>query len=49
VRARAGALSLDAIVAGLRACREATQAISGNVSPRLTAEVLLGQLPGKAA
>jgi DNA polymerase-3 subunit delta' len=49
VRARAAALSLDAIVAGLRACREATQAISGNVSPRLTAEVLLGQLPGKAA
>jgi DNA polymerase III subunit delta' len=49
VRARAAALSLDAIVAGLRACREATQAIAGNVSPRLTAEVLLGQLPGKAA
>jgi DNA polymerase-3 subunit delta' len=49
VRARAAALSLDAIVGGLRACREAIQAIAGNVSPRLTVEVLLSQLPGKAA
>ena len=49
VRRRAAALSLDAIVGGLRACREATQAIAGNVSPRLTVEVLLSQLSDKAA
>ena len=49
VRKRAAALPLDAILAGLRACREATQAIAGNVSPRLTAEVLLSQLLDKAA
>jgi DNA polymerase-3 subunit delta' len=49
LRARAAALSLDAILGGLRACREATHAIAGNVSPRLTVEVLLSQLPGKAA
>jgi DNA polymerase-3 subunit delta' len=48
VRARAAALPLDAIVAGLRACREASQAIVGNVSPRLTVEVLLSRL-GRAA
>jgi DNA polymerase III subunit delta' len=49
VRARAAALSLDAIVGGLRACREAWQAIAGNVSPRLTVEVLLSRLAAKAA
>ena len=36
--------SLDDIVAGLSACREAWQAIQGNVSPRLTVEVLLSRL-----
>ena len=36
--------SLDEIVAGLAACREAWQAIQGNVSPRLTVEVLLSRL-----
>jgi DNA polymerase-3 subunit delta' len=44
VRARAGALPLDAIVGGLRACREAWEAILGNVSPRLSVEVLLSRL-----
>jgi hypothetical protein len=29
---------------GLSACREAWQAIQGNVSPRLTVEVLLSRL-----
>jgi hypothetical protein len=32
------------VVAGLRACREAWQAIQGNVSPRLSIEVLLSRL-----
>jgi DNA polymerase III subunit delta' len=36
--------SLDEVVAGLTACREAWQAIQGNVSPRLTVEVLLSRL-----
>jgi DNA polymerase III subunit delta' len=49
VRTRAAALSLDTIVGGLRACREAWQAIAGNVSPRLTVEVLLSRLVAKAA
>jgi DNA polymerase III subunit delta' len=35
---------LDEIVAGLSACRDAWQAIQGNVSPRLTVEVLLSRL-----
>jgi DNA polymerase III subunit delta' len=43
-RAPAGRRSLDEIVAGLSACREAWQAIQGNVSPRLTVEVLLSRL-----
>ncbi|MBI2529040.1 MAG: hypothetical protein HYV93_24030 [Candidatus Rokubacteria bacterium] len=42
-----GALSLDEIVGGLSACREAWQALQGHVSPRLTVEVLLSRLaPG---
>jgi len=41
--------SLDEVVGALRACREAWQAIQGNVSPRLTVEVLLGRLAAKAA
>ncbi len=41
--------TLDDVVAGLRACREAWQAIQGNVSPRLTVEVLLSRLAGKVA
>ena len=40
--------SLDEVVAGLTACREAWQAIQGSVSPRLTVEVLLSRL-AKAA
>lgn len=36
--------SLDEVVKGLRACREAWQAIQGNVSPRLSVEVLLSRL-----
>jgi DNA polymerase III subunit delta' len=48
IRARAAALPLDAIVGGLRACREASQAIVGNVSPRLTVEVLLSRLTAAA-
>ena len=41
---RAGRLSLDQIMDALGACREAWLAIQGNVSPRLTVEVLLGRL-----
>jgi DNA polymerase III subunit delta' len=43
-RATAGRRTLDEVVAGLSACREAWQAIQGNVSPRLTVEVLLSRL-----
>ncbi len=42
--ARAERLSLDQIMDALGACREAWLAIQGNVSPRLTVEVLLGRL-----
>jgi DNA polymerase-3 subunit delta' len=41
---RARVTSLDQVVDGLRACREAWQAIQGNVSPRLSVEVLLSRL-----
>ena len=41
---RARRLSPDRIVDGIGACREAWQAIQGNVSPRLTVEVLLSRL-----
>jgi len=41
-------VSLDEVLAGLSACREAWQAIQGSVSPRLTVEVLLSRL-SKAA
>ena len=45
---RAGGRALDAVLAGLTACREAHQALQGNVSPRLTVEVLLNRLaPGR--
>jgi DNA polymerase-3 subunit delta' len=47
--ASARRLSLDEIVAGLRACREAWQALQGSVSPRLTVEVLLSRLALRAA
>ncbi len=47
--ASARRLSLDDVVEGLRACREAWQAIQGNVSPRLTVEVLLSRLALRAA
>jgi DNA polymerase III subunit delta' len=36
--------SLDSVLGALRDCREAWQAIQGNVSPRLSVEVLLGRL-----
>jgi DNA polymerase III subunit delta' len=36
--------SLDSVLRALRDCREAWQAIQGNVSPRLSVEVLLGRL-----
>ncbi len=39
-----GPRGLDDVVRGLVACREAWQALEGNVSPRLTAEVLLSRL-----
>jgi DNA polymerase-3 subunit delta' len=42
--AKGSGRSLDDVVAGLSACREAWQAIQGNVSPRLTVEVLLSRL-----
>jgi len=41
-------VSLDEVLTGLSACREAWQAIQGSVSPRLTVEVLLSRL-SKAA
>jgi DNA polymerase III subunit delta' len=44
VRARADRVSLDDILRGLAACREAWQALQGNVNPRLTLEVLLSRL-----
>ena len=43
------ALSLDHVIEGLRACRDAWQAIQGSVSPRLTVEVLLSRLSVRAA
>ncbi|HLF47915.1 MAG TPA: hypothetical protein VJA45_00965, partial [Methylomirabilota bacterium] len=46
---RSAALSLPEIVKGLRACREAWQALQGHVSPRLTVEVLLSRLAHGAA
>lgn len=49
VAERAPRLSLDEIVAGLRACREAWQSLEGNVSPRLAVEVLLSRLAPVAA
>jgi DNA polymerase III subunit delta' len=43
-KAGVGRRSLDDVLAALEACREAWQAIQGNVSPRLTVEVLLSRL-----
>jgi hypothetical protein len=40
----AAQLSLDDMLSRLGACREAWQALQGNVSPRLTVEVLLSRL-----
>jgi len=45
----AGTTSWEAIFEALVACREAWQALQGNVSPRLTLEVLLSRLALKAA
>jgi len=44
-----GARSLDQVLGALRDCREAWFALQGSVSPRLSVEVLLGRLTGKAA
>jgi DNA polymerase-3 subunit delta' len=44
-----GSRSLDGLLAGLAACREAWHALQGNVSPRLTVEVLLSRLAREAA
>ena len=41
--------SLDQVTSALRECREAWLALQGNVSPRLTVEVLLGRLVEQAA
>jgi len=41
--------SLTELLAGLTACREAWYALTGNVSPRLTVEVLLSRLVRQAA
>jgi len=41
--------SLERVTGALRDCREAWLAIQGNVSPRLTVEVLLGRLAGEGA
>lgn len=47
---RAAALqSWEELLQGLVACREGWQALQGNVSPRLTVEVMLSRLPLKAA
>lgn len=40
---------LGELLEGFRACREAWQALQGNVSPRLTVEVLLSRLARRAA
>jgi hypothetical protein len=37
------------VLGALRDCREAWFALQGSVSPRLSVEVLLGRLTGKAA
>jgi DNA polymerase III gamma/tau subunit len=44
----AGAPRLDHLLRGLVACREAWQALQGNVSPRVTVEVLLSRLAAPA-
>ena len=44
-----GARPLEEVLAALRDCREAWFALQGSVSPRLSVEVLLGRLTGKAA
>lgn len=41
--------SLDELLTGITACREAWQALQGNVSPRLTIEMLLNRLRPAAA
>jgi DNA polymerase III subunit delta' len=44
-----GRLSVEELLARLAACREAWHALQGNVSPRLTVEVLLSRLTPEAA
>jgi DNA polymerase-3 subunit delta' len=41
--------SLDHVMRALRDCREAWHALQGNVSPRLSVEVLVSRLTGQAA
>jgi hypothetical protein len=45
----AGRRSWEEILKGLESCREAWRALGGNVSPRLTLEVLLSRLALRAA
>jgi DNA polymerase III subunit delta' len=40
---------LEQVLSGLRDCREAWLALQGSVTPRLSVEVLLGRLSGRAA
>jgi DNA polymerase-3 subunit delta' len=40
---------VEEVVAGLAACREASEALQGHVTPRLTVETLLGRLVGVTA
>ena len=47
--AAAGATSAARALAGIGACREAWHALQGNVTPRLTVEVMLARLAGLAA
>jgi DNA polymerase-3 subunit delta' len=48
-RPPAGARPLPEVLDALTACREAWFALQGNVTPRLSVEVLLARLTGKAA
>jgi hypothetical protein len=48
-RPPAGARPLPEVLDALTACREAWLALQGNVTPRLSVEVLLARLTGKAA
>jgi DNA polymerase-3 subunit delta' len=49
VAREAGQWSLDALVRGIGACREARQALALNVTPRLTLEIVVDRLARRAA